>query len=80
MLLTVKIGLAENTASHEYGTGHGVRFVSKADIGLGSNSIWAGTFWRIGENIPVDTLIERTDTDRSRHNLSSAGRLFVLRI
>jgi predicted DNA-binding ribbon-helix-helix protein len=31
-----------------------------------------------GENIPVDTLIERIDTDRSGHNLSSAVRLFVL--
>ena len=67
-------------ASHDYGTRHDVRFVSKADIGLGSNSIWARIFWRIGENIPVDTLIERIDTDRSRHNLSSAVRLFVLRI
>jgi predicted DNA-binding ribbon-helix-helix protein len=67
-------------ASHDYGTRHDVRFVSKVDIGLGSNSILARTFWRIGENIPVDTLIERIDTDRSRHNLSSAVRLFVLRI
>ena len=31
-----------------------------------------------GENIPVDTLIERIDTDRTRHNLSSAVRIFVL--
>jgi predicted DNA-binding ribbon-helix-helix protein len=30
------------------------------------------------ENIPVDALIERIDTDRTRHNLSSAVRLFVL--
>ena len=30
------------------------------------------------ENIPVDTLIERIDTERTRHNLSSAVRLFVL--
>ena len=30
------------------------------------------------EKIPVDTLIERIDINRSRHNLSSAVRLFVL--
>jgi len=30
------------------------------------------------KNIPVDTLIERIDTGRARHNLSSAVRLFVL--
>jgi predicted DNA-binding ribbon-helix-helix protein len=30
------------------------------------------------ENIAVDTLIERIDTDRTDHNLSSAVRLFVL--
>lgn len=30
------------------------------------------------ENIAVDMLIERIDTDRTRHNLSSAVRLFVL--
>jgi predicted DNA-binding ribbon-helix-helix protein len=30
------------------------------------------------ENVPVDTLIERIDTDRTWHNLSSAVRLFVL--
>ena len=30
------------------------------------------------ENIAVDMLIERIDIDRTRHNLSSAVRLFVL--
>ena len=30
------------------------------------------------EKIPVDALIERIDTDRTRHNLSSAVRIFVL--
>ena len=30
------------------------------------------------ENIAVDTLIERIDIDRARHNLSSAVRIFVL--
>ena len=30
------------------------------------------------ENIAADTLIERIDIDRTRHNLSSAVRLFVL--
>ncbi|MGA7406964.1 MAG: ribbon-helix-helix domain-containing protein, partial [Pseudolabrys sp.] len=30
------------------------------------------------ENVAVDELIERVDTDRTRHNLSSAVRLFGL--
>lgn len=30
------------------------------------------------ENIAVDTLVKRIDTDRTRHSLSSAVRLFVL--
>src|SRR5262245_34607443 len=32
----------------------------------------------LSKNIPVDALVERIDVGRSRHNLSSAVRLFVL--
>ena len=58
---------------------HSVRLAgNKTSISLES------PFWNClreiarSEKIPVDTLIERIDINRSRHNLSSAVRLFVL--
>jgi predicted DNA-binding ribbon-helix-helix protein len=58
---------------------HSIRLAgTKTSISL-ENQFWdclREIAW--GENIPVDTLIERIDTDRTRHNLSSAVRIFVL--
>ena len=43
------------------------------------NSFWEGLqAIARDEDIPVSRLIEQIDTERTRHNLSSATRLFVL--